>query len=417
MFANTPGLMDEIRDRFSLVDTCPVQGPRIFFENAGGSLTLKSVVERSAEYAAFPDNQGRDNPASHHLVKTIDQAKKDIRTFFNAAGGQVFVGESGTELLFRLVRSACLGTAEGGQVIGSTLEHPATRSACLKWAGITKRSYRAADHNSQTGTVTVDDYLPIISADTRVATILHTSPVTGISVDVAAIARAIRSVAPECVIIVDGIQHAAHGGVDIESYDIDGYVISPYKVFSRHGYGIAWISDRLAKMPHDTLVDAPGTPWELGTRDTGSYATFSEVVRYLEWLGSRVCDVSGQRARIEAAARAMFEHERFLTNLMLSGSNTAKGLSAMPEIGLIGGTHNAHREGLVSLYVKDLDSEDIVSELSARGIRVHVRKADHYSANILTPLDLKSCVRVSLCHYNTQGEVIEFLKAMNSIVS
>ncbi len=417
MFANIPGLMDEIRDRFALVDNCPVQGPRIFFENAGGSLTLKSVVECTTEFAAFPDNQGRDNPASHYAVQTIDTAKKDARVFFNAPDGQVFVGESGTELLFRLVRSACLGSDEGGRVIGSSLEHPATRSACQRWAEITKKSYLVAEHNSDTGTVTIDDYLPVISADTRVATILHTSPVTGISVDVAGISRAIRNVSPECVIIVDGIQHAAHGGVDIDSYDIDGYVISPYKVFSRHGYGIAWISDRLARMPHDMLVGAPGDPWELGTRDTGSYATFSEVVRYLEWLGSRVSDVSGQRERIEAAAQAMSEHEKLLTDLMLSGKDSVKGLSDMPEIGLIGGTHNAHREGLVSLYVRDVDSVNIVSQLSTRGIRVHVRKADHYSANILTPLGLESCVRVSLCHYNTEQEIIEFLKAMNSIVS
>jgi hypothetical protein len=38
------------------VDTFPEQGERIFFENAGGALTLKSVVERSTELSAVPDN-------------------------------------------------------------------------------------------------------------------------------------------------------------------------------------------------------------------------------------------------------------------------------------------------------------------------------------------------------------------------
>ena len=71
------------------------------------------------------------------------------------------------------------------------------------------------------------------------ATILHTSPVTGMSMDIAKIAKEIRSISPNCYIIVDGIQHAAHGQIDIESYNIDGYVISPYKMFSRHGL---WIS-------------------------------------------------------------------------------------------------------------------------------------------------------------------------------
>ena len=41
----------------------PLKG-RESFENAGGALTLKSVVDTSAKFAAIPDNQAR-YPASH----------------------------------------------------------------------------------------------------------------------------------------------------------------------------------------------------------------------------------------------------------------------------------------------------------------------------------------------------------------
>ncbi|MCP4829220.1 MAG: nitrogen fixation protein NifS, partial [Proteobacteria bacterium] len=68
-------LLTEIRDRFHHVDHCPYQGPRIFFENAGGSLTLKSVVEVNTHLASIPDNQGRDNPASRELVRIIARAR------------------------------------------------------------------------------------------------------------------------------------------------------------------------------------------------------------------------------------------------------------------------------------------------------------------------------------------------------
>jgi len=54
MQISTPELMTDIRNRFAQIDTCPEQGQRIFFENAGGALTLKSVVETSARYAAIP---------------------------------------------------------------------------------------------------------------------------------------------------------------------------------------------------------------------------------------------------------------------------------------------------------------------------------------------------------------------------
>ena len=411
----TPELLTEIRSKFAHVEACPFTGPRVFFENAGGALTLNSVVETSARFAAIPDNQGRDNPASAALGEIIAKAREDAATFFNAPGGKVFVGESGTELLFRLIADACLGTPEG-IVLGSTVEHPASRSACARWAEVAGKPHVLVAHDDATGVVTPEAYAEAVTEDTRVATILHTSPVTGMGMDVAGIAKAIRAKAPEALIIVDGIQHACHGGIDIASYDIDGYVVSPYKVFSRHGYGVSWASDRLSALQHDALVGGPQGNWELGTRDTGAYATFSDVVEYFEWLGSRVSDATDPRARIEAAGRAIHDHEAALTNAMLHGTGNLPGLAEMEGVSIVGGTDNPAREGLVSFYVAGRASPELVSALSEHGIRTHTRKADHYSGNILTPLGQPDCVRVSLAHYNTEAEVAAFLSAVKQIL-
>ncbi len=409
-------LMKQIRERFCHVDTCPYQGPRVFFENAGGSLTLKSVVETNTRLAGIPDNQGRDNPASHELVRIIDQSRDDMRTFLGVSDGPVFIGESGTELLFRLVRAAVLGTTEGGKVVGSTLEHPATVSACKRWSKIAGKEYLAVAHNSDTATVVVDDYRTVIDADTRVATIIHTSPVTGISVDVKAVANAIREVSPDCIIIVDGIQHAPHGDLHVDTYDVDAYTISAYKVFSRHNYGFAWVSPRLSTLPHDHLDGTPADFWELGTRDTSAFACFSEVVNYLDWLGSQSVDSDDRRERILAAGKSIHEQEAGLVKAMFDGIEGQKGLRDMPEVKVIGGYDNSQREGLVSLYIEAVPCADVVSRLNAEGVRTHVRKNDYFSGNILEPLNRPTCVRVSMCHYNTGEEVLQFLRVMESIV-
>ncbi|PWK62514.1 aminotransferase class V-fold PLP-dependent enzyme [Roseicyclus mahoneyensis] len=414
MLTDKPGLLDAVRARFAHVDTCPFEGPRVFFENAGGALTLNSVVATSAKFAAIPDNQGRDNPAAKALVALIDKAKDDMRVFFNAPHGQFFVGESGTELLFRLIRTAIVGTPQG-RVLGTTLEHPATRSAAHHWAEVAGKPHILVPHDDDTGTVGAAAYAPEITPDTRVATILHTSPVTGMGMDVASIAAEIRKTAPECIIIVDGIQHAAHGRLDIASYDIDGYVVSPYKVFSRHGYGVAWVSDRLHAIRHEHLIDAPGNPWEFGTRDTGAYVTFSDVVDYFDWLGGEVSDATDRRARIVAAGEAIHAHEALLTEAMILGTGNLKGLAELPGVSILGGVENPAREGLVSLTVAGMAAPDVVTALRERGIRTHTRKADHYSGNVLTPLGLEGAVRVSMCHYNTQAEVAQFLQAMREI--
>lgn len=412
MFA--PDLLGAIRARFAHVDECPLTGPRIFFENAGGALTLNSVVDTSARFAAIPDNQGRTNAMSKHLMEVIAKARADMALLLNAPGGQVILGESGTEMLYRMIRNACSG-AGPGPVIGSTLEHPASRSAAQHWAGLSGRDYIAVPHDDATGTVTADDYRPHLRPDLAVATIIHTSPVTGMGVDVAGIAAEIRKVAPGCLIIVDGIQHAAHGHIDLTAAGVDGYAISPYKMFSRHGYGVAWVSDRLTALPHEALIGGPKENWELGTRDTGAYATLSDVVAYLDWLGGEVSDETAPRARIEAAAAAIHDHEHALTEAMLHGTGNHAGLTTLPGVHIIGGVDNPAREGLVSFWLDGMASADIVTGLEAHGVRVHIRKADHYSGNILAPLGQPDCVRVSLAHYNSEDEVARFLDAMQEM--
>ncbi|MEO0990685.1 MAG: aminotransferase class V-fold PLP-dependent enzyme, partial [Pseudomonadota bacterium] len=191
---------------------------------------------------------------------------------------------------------------------------------------------------------------------------------------------------------------------------------SPYKVFSRHGYGIAWTSPRLNALPHDALVGGPEGNWELGTRDTGAYATMSDVVGYFDWLGGAVGVAGDRRARIEAAGAAIHAHEASLTEAMIHGTGNLAGLADLPGVQIIGGSDNPAREGLVSIAADKIDAPDLVSALRERGIRTHTRKADHYSGNILDPLGLPSAVRVSMCHYNSLDEVRAFLSAMQEIL-
>ncbi len=409
----SPNLLAEIRDKFAFVEKCPFVGERIFFENAGGALTLKSVVETSSKFAAIPDNQGRENAASKALMKIIQEAKLDAAKLFGATAGQFFVGESGTELLFRLVRNAATSAKMGGNIVGSSFEHPATRSAAKYWAAQTNREYFNVQHDNKNGHVTAELYSEIVSPDTRVVTILHASPVTGISVDLEAISKAVHSISPEALIIVDGVQYAAHGGITIDQYNIDGYAISPYKMYSRHGYGFAWVSDRLTKMSHEQLLDGPSENWELGTRDTGSYATLSDVIKYLEWLGEKIEITNSKAKKLNNAAKAIAAQEASLTDLMINGEDNIKGLKDLDGIEIIGGEKNQNRRGLVSFRIIGTSSQVIVDFLNDKGIRTHVRKADHYSGNILKPLGWEDCIRVSVCHYNSSEEIKSLLLALN----
>ena len=409
-------LSDQVRKKFHHVDNCPYQGPRIFFENAGGALTLKSVIERSSELSAIPDNQGRDNVASIEMMRIIEQGKADVLQFLGLDKGTVFAGESGTEVLFRQIRAAILSAPEGSHVLGTTLEHPGTVSACTRWARIAGLPFLRVPHNNKSGIVTVEDYREFVTPETCVATLIHTSPVTGMTVDLEAIIGFIRSVSPDCIIIIDGIQHAAHGGLDLRALDIDAYAISAYKVFSRHGYGLGWVSERLNALPHDRLIGSEDIQWELGTRDVSAYATFSKVVDYFEWLGAEFTSSENRRTRIVAAGQAIAEHENALVTATIFGTDNYTGLAGLPNVSVIGGADNVHREGLVSFIVDGIPAMEVVEVLNKARIRTHARKNDCYSGNVLGPLGLENCVRASYGHYNTVKEVEQLLKVMQKII-
>ena len=176
---------------------------------------------------------------------------------------------------------------------------------------------------------------------------------------------------------------------------------------------MGWASDRLTALPKEGVIGSPPTNWELGTRDAGSYATFSDVVDYFVWLGGRVTKSSDRRARIESAAKAIHDHEQQLGHAMMHGTGNLRGLAELPGVTIIAGADNAGREGVVSLTLDHMESVELVSFLNARGVRTHARMDDHYCGNVLRPLGLKSCVRVSFSHYNTEQEVAQFLTAMN----
>jgi len=405
-------LLSQIRDKFHYVDTCPYTGRRVYLENAGGSLTLKAVTARGAELGALPDNGGRDNPASEALSAFVDEGKANLVTFLGFDKGIVFGGETGSECIFRIIRTAVLQSKAAGSIASCALEHPASYSATHEWAANSGRELINIPFDINSATVTPEHYSAHIRSDTRVATIIHTNPITGMVMDVRGITQAIREISPDCFIIVDGIQHAAHGSIDLSDVPIDAYVVSPYKVFSTFNDGFAWISDRLSVLRHDRLAGKAENSWELGSRDPSAYAAITEIVDYLAWLGEQFTTEKSCENKLKAAGKAIAAHEKVLTQLILSGRDNLPGLESYESVRLIACPGREDHEGVVSFAVDGMSAQEVVAELARDNIRIHARVDDAYSGNILRPLNLTSVSRVSLGHYNSSEEIEMFLTSM-----
>ena len=99
---------------------------------------------------------------------------------------------------------------------------------------------------------------------------------------------------------------------------------------------------------------------------------------------------------------------------MVNGTGNHAGLAQLPGVTILGGAENSNREGVISLTMDSMPADELVTYLRNSGIRTHIRHNDHYCGNVLEPLGIDSCVRVSYSHYNTLDEVAQFLDAMQS---
>jgi cysteine desulfurase / selenocysteine lyase len=249
--------------------------------------------------------------------------------------------------------------------------------------------------------------------------IIHASNITGGKSDLRAIARVVRERAPNAIIVADGAQHVQHGVVDVAAAGVDAYVFSAYKFFSKPGMGFAYLSPRLAALPHAQLLGKPAHDWDLGTRDPGGFAAISCVIDYLEWLATEVApEATGdRRSRVVAAMQAIEAHEAALSERLLHGTGDAPGILRLANVRIHGQQHHANgRESVFALSVAGVATGALVQQFGRRGIVVHDRVSDAYSRHTLEALGVNETLRVSLAHYNTPAEVDAFLRAFAEIL-
>jgi cysteine desulfurase / selenocysteine lyase len=407
-----------IRDRFHHTEGDPYTGSRIYLENAGGGLTLKTVLEADAAIASLPDNAGRNNPSSREISRVLKAGKADIATLLNATEGTILSEQSTTACAFRILDAAAAGI-KGSNIVCSCLDHASFYDASTKIADRYGLERRVAPLNPATGALDPQAVADLADEHTVSVSIIHASNITGGKTDLSAVAAAVRAKAPQAILIADGAQHVQHGIVDVSGVAIDAYVFSAYKLFSKPGFGFAYLSPRLANLPHAQLLGKPGSDWDLGTRDPGGFAAMSQVIDYFSWLAGEIDPhaPADRRGRIVAAIHAIESHEAALSQVLLHGHEKLAGLINHPRVVLHGRQHHCDgREAVFAFSVTGVHTNKLVQEFVRRRIIVHDRVSDAYSRHTMEALGVPAIVRVSLAHYNSPAEVHAFLIALNEIL-
>ena len=114
-------LSRQIKDRFHHVDHDFTGRPRLFFENAGGSLRLKAALEAMAKVDAVPDSAERIHEVAAWLKDVQTRGTDDVRLLFNAKGGTVHASLTASAAMFDMVR-AVAENVPGDNIVTTVLE-------------------------------------------------------------------------------------------------------------------------------------------------------------------------------------------------------------------------------------------------------------------------------------------------------
>lgn len=411
-------LQNELNDRFYYLKQDVYGVERLFFENAGGSLRLKNAVDAQTKYSAFPDCPERTHNVALDIRNVIDQGTKDIRLFLNAKDGSIASSLTASKLMFEIITTIAAAKSEGN-IVTTAIEHPSSFDACQFASEQYQHELRVAAADPASGSIPLSNILDLVDEETVLVSVILTSNITGAMHDIKKYAKAIKAKNPNTLIVVDAVQGAPHGVIDVDDWKVDALNIAPYKMFGNRGIGYAYLSERIASLPHHRLLATDSDNWNVGSPTPAHFAGFTEIIHYICHIGSYFNDSTDRRTLIVEGMTRIHQQEQAILNRFIHGSPEAAGIKDIPGVAIHFEEANGVNQDLIlALTFDHMTCAEAVDEYGKHNTLVYARESSsHYSKRILDAVGLDAIVRVSPIHCHTKKDVDTFLKVTQAIAS
>lgn len=394
-----------------------LQADWVFFDNAGGSQTVKGAVDRMTEFLFQRNVQiGGSYAVSRAAAEALMMGREAARTLVNAERPEEIVFGSSTSVLLSNLATAMRSQFEpGDEIIVSMADHESNIGPWdrLREFGVVIKVW-PLDH--ATYRLRLEDLEPLMTDRTRLVCVTHASNILGHVNPIADYAKFVHDRGAR--ICVDAVAYAPHRLVDVRAWDVDYYAFSLYKTYGPHGalmYGKYDLLRELDGLYH-YFYDKEKVPGKLEPGNPSYEMAYSTdgIVAYLAELGERQGATGSRREKIAAAYAAITAHEDQLTDRLLTW------LNARNDCRVIGETVNdaSTRVPTIAFKFDGLESGAVCRAMDDHGIAI--RFGDFHSRRLVEELNEASdggVIRVSMVHYNTLEQVDRLTAALAEVVS
>jgi cysteine desulfurase/selenocysteine lyase len=242
------------------------------------------------------------------------------------------------------------------------------------------------------GDLVLDEFEKLLSAKTKIVSIVHASNALGTINPVKRIIDQAHKAG--AVVLVDGAQSSVHLDIDVQQLDCDFFAFSSHKLYGPTGVGILYGKKHLLEaMP---VYQGGG---EMIKEVSFDKIIYNDLPYKFEAGTPNIADIIAFRAAMDFVQQTGKEkirrHEKELLNYATDQLEQIAGLK------IIG--RASEKVSLVSFVIDKIHPQDLGILLDNRGIAV--RTGHHCAQPLMTCFGIPGTTRASFALYNTKEEI------------
>jgi cysteine desulfurase/selenocysteine lyase len=403
---NTQLDIESIRRDFPMLQTKREGKPLVYLDSAATGHKPKRVMDKLIElYTSGYAKPKEENEPSKKITKEHEQARKKVADFMGASSPEEIIFSRGcTEAINMVSTGFARGLLnEGDEILITEMEHHAN---IVPWqmACETTGARLIIAPILANGELDMQAFEKLISKRTKIISVVHSSHVLGTILPIEEITHLAHK--QNIPVLVDGAQAAPHMPVDMAKLDCDFYCFSGHKLGSPSGVGVLygkkkWLEqlppaegggDMASKVSFEKAEYAPlPEKFEAGTSPFVEIIAFGELLDYLK--------------EIDMKKTSLYEQD-----LMAYTTEKLLAIDGLSIAGLA-----PEKEPVISFQIKGVKLKKLEKHLSDN-YNIIIRAGDLTAQPLMEVLGVKELARVSLCYYNTKGEIDYFVAALKDFL-
>jgi cysteine desulfurase family protein (TIGR01976 family) len=406
-----------IRAQFPALSRTVNGHPAIYLDGPGGTQVPQRVVDRVADYLLHRNaNSGGVFCVSRESDAIVENAREVFADFLGCAAKEVAFCHNSTTICYKLAEAIARDLKPGDEIIVTDIDHECNRSP---WTMLAERGFpvHSVRVHPETCTLDMGHYRNLLSGRTKVVAVNYASNGVGTISDVREIARLAREAG--AMTVVDAVQYAAHGPIDVRELGVDFLYCSPYKIFGPHlgvlyGREEAMMAVRMLRVaPQDS---ASPYRFETGTLNHEGIAGAAEAIEFIAEIGARCGDtiaddnITARRGLILSGLRELENHECPLAEYFRAELRKIEGVR------LFGPPRGHPCTPTISFRVGEFSPRHLAEVLAERGI--FTWSGSFYAVELVRSLGLAErggLLRTGLGPYTTREEIDSTLGVIRGI--